>query len=578
MRYFYNVLLILIQTFLFTSILYSQGKDFPAINDIKLVNGEQQFEIQNRVNGFEHPEGKGSFIPLDGFNTETFTSSNEVEIPETVSVVSDSVFVSGIDSWLYDLNLQTFITHSFCSDLNITLRSPSGKVVTVTSDNATDKADVFNGTIWDDQVNPGGQVPYSINFGLVTDNEFTTSTTASPLTPEENFSLFMGEDPNGWWILTIHDDQDEDGGSLAGWSIEITTVPSMPVMSSSTFSYNSELVIPNTSSVDSVLINVNGLNQYLLDAELQTWLRHTYSADLDITLKSPSGTVATLTTDNGSGHDNVFNGTLWDDQADPEGQVPYDNNEHLVTDKEFFNLVPASHIVPEESFAAFLGEDPNGTWVLTISDDADGDGGSLDSVHIHLTTTADILPVELTAFNYSLMDNGVYLKWMTISELNNKGFAIERSQINEKKWQRIGFIEGRGTTTQTNFYSFADKNISNNTVYLYRLKQLNFNGTFEYSKTLEVHFMNAVSYNLFQNFPNPFNPETKISFSIPEAGLVKLTVHNIIGETVSVILNEKLDKGIYSFKFNASNLPSGIYLCKLEVNNFKSTKKMILLK
>ncbi|RPI69595.1 MAG: T9SS C-terminal target domain-containing protein, partial [Ignavibacteriales bacterium] len=246
------------------------------------------------------------------------------------------------------------------------------------------------------------------------------------------------------------------------------------------------------------------------------------------------------------------------------------------------NLVTATPLAPEESFSAFLGENPNGTWVLTISDDAGGDEGTLDSVYIHLATTGNILPVELVSFNYNVSDNGVNLSWMTSSELNNSGFEVQR--FSESKWDVLSFVKGKGTTTESNSYSFIDDDLLSGK-YLYRLKQVNFNGTFEYSKTLEVDYQKAVSYNLYQNYPNPFNPSTKITFSIPEGGIVKLTVHNIIGETISTLVNQKMDKGIHSFEFDASKLnmnknglPSGIYLFRIEINNFTSTKKMILLK
>ena len=578
MRHLYKISSLFIYLIFFTSsLLFSQEKSSPLINDMKFFNGEWHFENINNANGYNHPEGKSPFVPTDEFNTSIFSSSNIVVIPNLVSTVSDSILVSGVDNWLYDLNLQTFITHSYCSDLDITLRSPSGKVVTVTTDNGTNNADIFNGTIWDDQANPGGQVPYSNNSGLVTDHSYTNQTTASPLVPEESFSLFMGENPNGWWLFTISDDADDDGGFLNGWSIDITTSSIVPTILTTTFVNNNDLQIPTIISVDSIIINVSGLDDYLLDVDLTTWLRHSYPADLDITLKSPAGTIVTLTTDNGSGNNDVFNGTFWDDNANLMGQVPYTNNNGLVTDHAYSNLVTASQLEPEDSFAAFLSEDPNGTWVLTISDDANGDGGTLDSVYLHITTTEDIIPVELNSFNYQIVNNVVELNWITSSELNNQGFEVQRN-TEDGNWEALGFVEGRGTTTETSLYSFVDKDITNNMTYSYRLKQIDFDGTFEYSNIIEVNFETVTSYNLSQNFPNPFNPSTKITFTIPEAGNVKLTIHNIIGEIVSTLVNKKMEEGIHSIVFDASSLPSGIYIYQIEVNDFISTKKMMLIK
>jgi uncharacterized repeat protein (TIGR01451 family) len=137
--------------------------------------------------------------------------------------------------------------------------------------------------------------------------------------------------------------------------------------------------------VTSTLV-VAGAGTSILDVDLTTFLTHTFAADLDITLTSPAGTVVTLTTDNGAGNDNVFNGTVWDDDANPAGQVPYTTNNGLVTDHAYVNLTLASPLVPEEALAAFIGEDPNGTWTITISDDLAGDGGSLDSWSLDIDT------------------------------------------------------------------------------------------------------------------------------------------------------------------------------------------------
>jgi uncharacterized repeat protein (TIGR01451 family) len=131
---------------------------------------------------------------------------------------------------------------------------------------------------------------------------------------------------------------------------------------------------------------VAGVSTYLVDLDLTVNLTHTVAADLDITLMSPAGTVVTLTTDNGAGNDNVFNGTVWNDDANPLGQVPYTTNAGLVTDHPYVNLTLASPLDPEEAMAAFIGEDPNGTWTITISDDLAGDGGSLDSWTLDIDT------------------------------------------------------------------------------------------------------------------------------------------------------------------------------------------------
>lgn len=333
-----------------------------------------------------------------------FTQSTPVAIPAGPALVSSTLVVAGAGPYLLDVDLTTFITHTFPADLDITLTSPVGTVVTITSDNGGGADDVFNGTVWDDDANPGGQVPYSTNSGLVTDHPYANGVTATPLVPEEHLAAFIGENPNGTWTLTIFDDAEEDEGNLASWSLAITTLAGAPITSLSSFSNSTPVAIPDGPAVVSSTIVVAGAPAYLFDVNLTTFITHTFNADLDITLMSPAGTVVTITTGNGEENDNVFNGTVWDDDANPGGQVPYDYNDGLVTDHAYANGVTATPLVPEEALGAFIGENPNGTWTLTISDTSAVDGGSLNSWSLAITTAtcagcALTCPANITASN-----------------------------------------------------------------------------------------------------------------------------------------------------------------------------------
>ena len=322
-----------------------------------------------------------------GQATTTFTQSTPEAIPTGPAVVTSTIVVSGAGPYLFDLDVTTFIQHTFSADLDITITSPAGTVVTLTTDNGAGNDNVFNGTVWDDDANPGGQVPYTTNDGLVTDQLYVNLTTATPLVPEEALGAFIGEDPNGTWTITISDDLAGDGGSLDSWSLAVTTFPNAPITATvPTATQSTPVAIPTGPAVVTSTIVISGAGTSILDVNAITNIMHTFSADLDITLTSPAGTVVTLTTDNGAGNDNVFNGTLWDDSANPGGQVPYTTNDGLVTDQLYVNLATATPLVPEEAMAAFIGEDPNGTWTLTISDDLAGDGGSLDSWSLDIKT------------------------------------------------------------------------------------------------------------------------------------------------------------------------------------------------
>jgi uncharacterized repeat protein (TIGR01451 family) len=322
-----------------------------------------------------------------GATTTNFTNATPVAIPTGPAVVTSTIVVSGAGTYLYDLDVLTHIQHTFSADLDITITSPAGTVVTLTTDNGGSNDDVFNGTLWDDDANPGGQVPYTTNDGLVTDQTYANLTVATPLVPEEALGAFVGEDPNGTWTLTISDDLAGDGGNLNDWSLAVTTFPSAPTVATVPTATNATPVaIPTGPAVVTSTIVISGAGTSILDVNATTFIQHTFSADLDVTITSPSGTVVTLTTDNGGSNDDVFNGTVWDDSANPSGQVPYTTNNGLVTDQTYANLTLASPLVPEEAMAAFIGEDPNGTWTLTISDDLAGDGGSLNSWSLDIKT------------------------------------------------------------------------------------------------------------------------------------------------------------------------------------------------
>jgi N-acetylneuraminic acid mutarotase len=186
------------------------------------------------------------------------------------------------------------------------------------------------------------------------------------------------------------------------------------------------------------------------------------------------------------------------------------------------------------------------------------------------------VPVELTSFTATANGKEVTLNWTTATELNNQGFEVQR-KFGNNDFVTVGSVRGHGTTTSTNNYAYVDKLVDPGK-YFYRLKQIDFGGTFEYSPTVEVDWSPFTTYKLEQNYPNPFNPTTKIGFGIPEKGSVRLSILNILGEEIRVLLNEEREAGYHSVDFNGSELPSGVYFYKLQAGNFVETKKMTLLR
>ena len=226
-----------------------------------------------------------------------------------------------------------------------------------------------------------------------------------------------------------------------------------------------------------------------------------------------------------------------------------------------------------------------------------------------------VIPVELISFTASVSENSVTLRWQTASETNNSGFEVEREQRSEtgdqgsevsplearsrlmteeqrsEGWEKIEFIRGNGTTSETHIYQFIDKNLTAGE-YLYRLKQTDFDGSYHYSDIVEVEVISPASFFLKQNFPNPFNPSTEIRYGITEDGFVSLKVFNALGQVIAEPLNGFIRAGNHKIIFDASGLASGIYFYQMSVTpgggqatpkggqakTFIETRKMVLTK
>ena len=207
------------------------------------------------------------------------------------------------------------------------------------------------------------------------------------------------------------------------------------------------------------------------------------------------------------------------------------------------------------------------------------------------------LPVELTAFtatstNSSNGSLSVNLNWETATEVNNYGFEILRSAQNdghseegtdEESWEKVGFVSGHGNSNSPKYYSYKDDVSKLSGKYLYRLKQIDIDGKFDYSEIVEIKISAPNSFTLEQNYPNPFNPNTTIKYSVPlvenaNVTLVQLKVYDVLGKELKTLVNENLGAGIYEAKFNASEYPSGLYFYTITVGSYSQTKKMILLK
>lgn len=192
------------------------------------------------------------------------------------------------------------------------------------------------------------------------------------------------------------------------------------------------------------------------------------------------------------------------------------------------------------------------------------------------------LPVELTSFNAVQNGSNVKLSWSTATETNNKGFEVERKLIvngASNGFITVAFKAGAGTTSEVKNYSLTD-NLSglNAAAVAYRIKQVDYDGTFSYSKEVVVNLTTPETFSLQQNYPNPFNPSTTIKYSVPSASKVSLKVFDVLGKEVAVLVNETKTAGNYEVNFDASKLTSGVYFYQLQAGSSSVTKKLTLMK
>ncbi|MBK7500710.1 MAG: S8 family peptidase [Ignavibacteriales bacterium] len=216
---------------------------------------------------------------------------------------------------------------------------------------------------------------------------------------------------------------------------------------------------------------------------------------------------------------------------------------------------------------SFTGIVPNDTWGY----------GKLD---INAASSESELPVELTSFSALAIGQTVKLNWNTATEINNYGFEIERKVASLQSaiynYEKIGFINGNGNSNSPKSYSYQDNGVSAGK-YLYRLKQIDNDGQFEYSEEIEIDLGLPTEYELTQNYPNPFNPSTKIRYSIPNVGSglaqTVLKVYDVLGNEIATLVDDYRAAGSYEVEFDASSLSTGVYFYKLQSGSFVETKR-----
>ncbi len=296
------------------------------------------------------------------------------------------------------------------------------------------------------------------------------------------------------------------------------------------------------------------------DLNVRLTLSHTRDSNLILQLVTPWGDTLDLSRQNGGDGDHYIE-TVFDDEAAlyiNQGTAPFTGS-----------------FQPQEALSAVDGLNAQGTWKIVVSDRGRSHQGYLECVCLEFDYDV-ILNVDLLTFDARAITGGIELNWSTASESNNEYYEIERDG------EIINRIEGAGTVATPSNYSYLDRNISAGHAYHYRLYSIETGGSREHvgSVTAVAAGGDAVvtEFALYQNFPNPFNPETSISLDLPEATLVQLKVYNPVGQLVRTILNREMQAGTHTVAFDGGDLAAGIYIYRLEAGTFSDAKKMVLVK
>ncbi len=341
--------------------------------------------------------------------------------------------------------------------------------------------------------------------------------------PEELLSLVDGRPTDGTWTIRVRDEIGGDSGFVQCWCLEFTShVPCTPTVSHNF--YSGRDLTPQSACIEvcagsSTLLSVCSTDGSPLLPDKPPVVSIAPGCD-------PAHTNCDVTCNEGA--------------SDPIGPIdPY-------------------------TWGYNAG---NGCWELILHGVQPG---------CVCVTLEDFLAVELTSFSATPGSNSVTLNWVTASEVSNDRFEIERDG------QYVGMVDGMGSDGVGASYSWTDNSAVNGRTYGYSLVAVDANGSRSMlgsvNATPEAGAAVITEYSLLQNYPNPFNPETSISFDMPEAGSVNLSVFNLMGQKVATLVNGSMESGRHVVSFSANNMPSGIYLYRLDVNGFSAQKKMFLMK
>ncbi|MEO0728068.1 MAG: proprotein convertase P-domain-containing protein, partial [Bacteroidota bacterium] len=409
-------------------------------------------------------------------------------------------------------------------------------------DGATD-VDIFPSLNWDLSANADNyfiEVSDVISFSNIVASGNSTETRFGVTTALQAETVY-------YWRVTASNAECGSGSTSAVFSFETqpcyyyTFSGNVPINAGAPDDYTSTLAIPNGGNV----VDLDVMN---LD------ITHTWVGDLQVQLESPQGTTRTLFTYGCGSADDVL--LSFDDESSTALGCPRNTG---------------AKVIPEQSLDAFDGQPFGGTWTLLIRDNENQDGGSLNEWNLKICTNNFVgVPVEWVSFTATAKQRQAELLWQTANEENNAGFDIERRAEHETDFRSIGWVDATSLARDINNYSYYDNDLKPGTTYYYRLRQVDYDGDFDYSEIRSVKIEGQEPQ--WEFFPNPTYDQVQLSlWNVAEGATI--TIVNTQGQQVQQISGLSTGTQV----LDLSTQPDGVYWIQLKTGPWTYTERIVKL-
>lgn len=215
---------------------------------------------------------------------------------------------------------------------------------------------------------------------------------------------------------------------------------------------------------------------------------------------------------------------------------------------------------------------------VTRSDDIVATATDANGNTSEFSASPATLPVELTAFEARADAGAVHLTWRTASETNSAGFEVQRKTTGAE-FQTLAFVDGAGTTGRPQRYAYEDATApTSRKAITYRLKQIDTDGAFAYSREVEVALQPPATFSLAPSFPNPANRQATIRYALPRPAEVQLVVYDVLGRRVQTLVDSAQPAGRHEATLQTSRLPSGVYVYRLQAGAHVETRRLTIVR